>query len=32
MGVADVTDTRGRRRGDFYSDGDPDFFVGFTRK
>ena len=32
MGVADVTDTRASAWGDFDSDGDPDLFVGFTRK
>jgi len=32
MGVADVSDTRAAAWGDFDADGDPDLFVGFTRK
>ncbi len=32
MGVADVTDTRAAAWGDFDTDGDPDLFVGFTRR
>ncbi|MGE0464227.1 MAG: CRTAC1 family protein, partial [Vicinamibacterales bacterium] len=32
MGVADVADTRAAAWGDFDADGDPDLFVGFTRK
>jgi hypothetical protein len=31
-GVADVTDTRAASWGDFDGDGDPDLYVGFTRK
>ncbi len=31
-GVADLTDTRAAAWGDFDGDGDPDLFVGFTRK
>ena len=31
-GVADVTDTRAASWGDFDGDGDPDLFVGFTRR
>jgi hypothetical protein len=32
LGVADVTDTRAASWGDFDADGDPDLFVGFTRR
>lgn len=32
VGVADVMDTRAAAWGDFDADGDPDLFVGFTRK
>jgi hypothetical protein len=32
VGVADVMDTRAASWGDFDADGDPDLFVGFTRK
>jgi penicillin G amidase len=31
-GVADLTDTRAAAWGDFDADGDPDLFVGFTRR
>ncbi len=31
-GVADLTDTRAAAWGDFDGDGDPDLFVGFTRR
>jgi len=31
-GVADLTDTRAASWGDFDGDGDPDLFVGFTRR
>jgi len=32
VGVADTTDTRAAAWGDFDADGDPDLFVGFTRR
>jgi hypothetical protein len=32
LGVADATDTRAAAWGDFDADGDPDLFVGFTRR
>ena len=32
LGIADVTDTRAASWGDFDADGDPDLFVGFTRR